>query len=181
MKILDFQGLTLGHPAQDIWTIVYASTDPAYRAASLEADLRAYYAVLATYMEAAPAFEEFMQEVEERRVYGMVLFSKFIYFQRRSCSMLILSVLFSSRLLRLREPEPGAAAEPGQGAREVLRGDHGDAAGRGEGRRPPRHQGDQAEGRRQPEGDGRPRPHLTDKLKYIKMSNVCLENGIICT
>ena len=77
MKILDFQGLTLGHPAQDIWTIVYASTDPDYRAASLEADLRAYYAVLATYMEAAPAFEEFMQEVEERRVYGMVLFSEF--------------------------------------------------------------------------------------------------------
>jgi len=79
VKILDFQGLTLGHPAQDIWTIVYASTDPAYRAASLEADLRAYYAVLATYMEAAPAFEEFMQEVEERRVYGMVLFSSFVF------------------------------------------------------------------------------------------------------
>ena len=81
MKILDFQGLTLGHPAQDIWTIVYASTDPAYRAASLEADLRAYYAVLATYMEAAPAFEEFMQEVEERRVYGMVLFSELSIFR----------------------------------------------------------------------------------------------------
>ena len=81
MKILDFQGLTLGHPAQDIWTIVYASTDPDYRAASLEADLRAYYAVLATYMEAAPAFEEFMQEVEERRVYGMVLFSELSIFR----------------------------------------------------------------------------------------------------
>ena len=80
VKILDFQGLTLGHPAQDIWTIVYASTDPDYRAASLEADLRAYYAVLATYMEAAPAFEEFMQEVEERWVYGMVLFSELFIF-----------------------------------------------------------------------------------------------------
>ena len=79
MKILDFQGLTLGHPAQDIWTIVYASTDPDYRAASLEADLRAYYAVLATYMEAAPAFEEFMQEVEERWVYGMVFFNELIH------------------------------------------------------------------------------------------------------
>ena len=84
--------------------------------------------------------------------------------------MSILSVMFPPRLLRLREPEPGAAAEPRQGAREVLRGDHGDAAGRGEGRRPPRHQGDQAEGRRQPAGDGRPRTHLTDKLKSIKMS-----------
>ena len=78
VKILDFQGLTLGHPAQDIWTIVYAATDPEYRAAHLEADLRAYHAVLATYMEdAAPDFSEFMRELEERRVYGLVLFSKF--------------------------------------------------------------------------------------------------------
>ena len=94
MKILDFQGLTLGHPAQDIWTIVYASTDPDYRAASLEADLRAYYAVLATYMEAAPAFEEFMQEVEERRVYGMVLFSELFIFSGVLFNVDIVNIVF---------------------------------------------------------------------------------------
>ena len=78
MKILDFQALTLGHPAMDIWTMVYSATDPEYREAHLEADLRAYFTVLATYMEEAnPDFTEFMGEMEERRVYGMVLFSKF--------------------------------------------------------------------------------------------------------
>ena len=46
--------------------------DPAYRAASLEA-------VFATYMETTPAFEEFMQEVEERWVYGMVFFNELIH------------------------------------------------------------------------------------------------------
>ena len=79
------QGLTLGHPALDIWTMVYSATDPEYRAAHLEADLRAYFTVLTTYMEEAdPNFSEFMQEVEERRVYGMVLFSKLITYSRQS-------------------------------------------------------------------------------------------------
>ena len=77
MKILDFQALTLGHPAMDIWTMVYSATDPEYRAAHLEADLRAYFTVLSSYKEeASPDFTQFMQELEERRVYGMVLFSK---------------------------------------------------------------------------------------------------------
>ena len=74
VKILDFQALTLGHPALDIWTIVYSATDPEYRAAHLEADLRAYFTVLASYMEeAGPDFNEFMKELEERRVYGMAI------------------------------------------------------------------------------------------------------------
>ena len=80
VKILDFQGLTLGHPALDIWTMVYSATDPEYRAAHLEGDLCAYHTVLATYMEDATDFAEFKQEVEERRVYGMVMFSKFFIF-----------------------------------------------------------------------------------------------------
>ena len=80
VKILDMQGLTLGHPALDIWTMVYSATDPEYRAAHLEADLRAYFTILTTYMEEAdPDFTEFMREVEERRVYGMVLYSKLLH------------------------------------------------------------------------------------------------------
>ena len=78
VKILDMQGLTLGHPALDIWTMVYSATDPEYRAAHLEADLRAYFTVLASYMEeAANDFNVFMQELEERRVYGMAMCGKF--------------------------------------------------------------------------------------------------------
>ena len=73
VKILDFQGLTLGHPAMDIWSIVYSCTDPEYRAASLESDLAAYYAVLAGYLETKVDYTEFRQEVMERRTMGMVM------------------------------------------------------------------------------------------------------------
>ena len=109
MKILDFQGLTLGHPAQDIWTIVYASTDPAYRAASLEA-------VFATYMETTPAFEEFMQEVEERRVYGMVLFSEFFIFRCVQCRYYLLCFLPGSFVFVNLSPVqlPSPAKAPGK-------------------------------------------------------------------
>ena len=77
MKILDYQGLTLGHPAMDIWTIIYSVTDAEYRATHLENDLQAYYAVFSTYMDTAVDYAEFRQEVEERRVYGMVMFGEF--------------------------------------------------------------------------------------------------------
>ena len=77
MKILDYQGLTLGHPAMDIWTIIYSVTDAEYRATHLENDLQAYYEVFSTYMDTAVDYAEFRQEVEERRVYGMVMFGEF--------------------------------------------------------------------------------------------------------
>ena len=77
MKILDYQGLTLGHPAMDIWTIVYSATDPEYRAAHLDNDLRAYHEVFSTYMDEAVDYTEFRKEVDERRIYGMVMFGKF--------------------------------------------------------------------------------------------------------
>jgi len=79
VKILDYQGLTLGHPAMDIWTIIYSATDAEYRATHLENDLQAYYAVFSTYMDTAVDYAEFRQEAEERRVYGMVLFGNFCF------------------------------------------------------------------------------------------------------
>jgi len=74
VKILDFQGLTIGHPGFDIWTMVYSATDPEYRATHLEADLRAYYDIISTYMEECPDFTQFMQELEENRILGMTMF-----------------------------------------------------------------------------------------------------------
>jgi len=75
VKILDFQGLTLGHPGFDIWTMVYAATDPEYRAAHLESDLRAYYDIISTYLDTCPDFTQFLQELEQKRILGMVMFS----------------------------------------------------------------------------------------------------------
>ena len=112
------QGLTLGHPALDIWTIVYSATDPEYRATHLETDLRAYFTILTSYMEEAPDFTEFMQEVEERRVYGMVLFSKTYYILHYPDNCLVLLI----RRLLLRHPKSQPTAQPSQGALQVLCG-----------------------------------------------------------
>ena len=77
MKILDYQGLTLGHPAMDIWTIIYSATDAEYRASSLDNDLQAYFEVLSTYMDSPADYAEFKKEVDERRIYGLVMFGEF--------------------------------------------------------------------------------------------------------
>ena len=77
VKILDYQGLTLGHPALDIWSIIYSATDATYRADHMEEDLRAYFTILMGYMETQVNYTEFRQELEERRVMGMVMYGKF--------------------------------------------------------------------------------------------------------
>ena len=94
------QGLTLGHPALDIWTIVYSATDPEYRDAHLETDLRAYYTILSSYMEEAPDFTEFMQEVEERRVYGMVMFSESLI----SCIQISIFLIYFDKAVSVSSP-----------------------------------------------------------------------------
>ena len=75
VKILDYQGLTLGHPAMDIWSIVYSCTDGEYRKDYLEEDLKAYYTILSGYIDATADYTEFRQEVEDRRAYGQVQIS----------------------------------------------------------------------------------------------------------
>ena len=92
MKILDFQGLTVGHPGFDIWTMVYSATDPEYRATHLETDLRAYYDIVSTYMEECPDFTQFMQELEEKRILGMVMFSKFLILLISKSSLYVSSI-----------------------------------------------------------------------------------------
>ena len=82
MKILDYQTLTPGHPAFDIWAIVYSATDAEYRALHLEEDLKAYYAVLSGFMEEQVDYKIFREEVENRRVKGMTMDGKFLYICR---------------------------------------------------------------------------------------------------
>ena len=71
--MLDYQTLTPGHPAFDIWAMVYSATDAEYRANYLEEDLKAYYAVLSGYMDEKVDYKLFREEVEERRVKGMTM------------------------------------------------------------------------------------------------------------
>ena len=162
MKILDYQGLTLGHPAMDIWTILYSATDAEYRAENLENDLQAYYAVFSTYMDTAVDFAEFRQEVEESRVYGMALFGKFeVFFATCQLANQFECVYNSnidcvpSRQFLLHDAEPNEAAQPNQGVVEVHGSVQGDPASRGYTGGPPGHQADQEEGGGQLEGVGR--------------------------
>ena len=126
MKILDYQGLTLGHPAMDIWTIVYSATDAEYRAEHLENDLKAYYEVFSTYMDTTVDYAEFRKEVEERRIYGLVMFGEFyINIMSPSCSIIYPSgnmQSFISRKFLLHDAEPHEASEPNQGDVQVLGG-----------------------------------------------------------
>ena len=77
VKILDYQALTWGHPARDIWSIVYSCTDAQYRKDHMEEDLRAYFAVLSGYMDIEVDYTEFRQELEDRRPFGMVQYGIF--------------------------------------------------------------------------------------------------------
>ena len=77
VKILDYQGISLGHPALDIWPMVYSATDAEYRREHLEVDLQAYYAVLSTYMDTKVDYAVFRQELEERRAYGVIIYGSF--------------------------------------------------------------------------------------------------------
>ena len=124
MKILDYQGLTLGHPALDIWSIVYSATDAEYRASHLEDDLRAYYTVLAGYMDTTVDYTEFRQELEERRVMGMVMYG------RITCCLL-LSNLFLLRHILRDHPESDPDAEPSEGTIQVRGGLPGNTKGGG--------------------------------------------------
>ena len=78
VKVLDYQTITLGHPALDIWAMVYSATDAEYRKDHLEADLQAYYAVLSSYMDVKEEYSVFRQELEQRRLLGMVWYGNAI-------------------------------------------------------------------------------------------------------
>ena len=68
VKVLDYQTITLGHPALDIWAMVYSATDAEYRRDHLEADLQAYYGVLSSYMDIKEEYSVFRQELEQEEI-----------------------------------------------------------------------------------------------------------------
>ena len=74
---MDYANISLGHPALDIWPIVYSATDAEYRKEHLEVDLQAYYAVLSTYMDTKVDYAVFRQEVEERRAFSVIAYGTY--------------------------------------------------------------------------------------------------------
>jgi len=73
VKILDFQSIAPGHPATDIWRIIYSTTDLQFRTEDLMTCLQSYFSIFSQYMGSeAGSFEDFHQEVEERRLVGIL-------------------------------------------------------------------------------------------------------------
>jgi aminoglycoside/choline kinase family phosphotransferase len=50
VEILDFQTLSAGHPASDIWRMVYSATDSNFRKNHFEDCLKSYFSILSGYM-----------------------------------------------------------------------------------------------------------------------------------
>ena len=69
VKILDYQTLSPGHPATDIWRLVYTATDSNFRKNHLDDCLKSYFTILSGYMSTFVdvSYEVFKQEVDERR------------------------------------------------------------------------------------------------------------------
>lgn len=76
-KILDYQTINPGHPATDIWMLVYGSTDSDFRKNHFQECLESYFSVLSDYMSPLVdvSFQEFQTEVEERRFPGPYLYA----------------------------------------------------------------------------------------------------------
>ena len=83
VKLLDFQGLTMGHPARDLWYFLQISTDPGFRSKHLETVLEEYYAVFSSYLEASGVkaeFSAFRKECENWRAPISLLFGNSVMF-----------------------------------------------------------------------------------------------------
>ncbi len=69
-KLIDFQMMSINHPAYDLGYLIYVNTDLAFRKEHLEHCLDVYYATLREYLSPPASditFEQFKQEFEEYR------------------------------------------------------------------------------------------------------------------
>ena len=74
---MDFQVLTMGHPARDLWYFLQMGTDPDFRSRHLETVLEEYYSVFSSYLKASGVsveFSVFREECEKWRAPISLLF-----------------------------------------------------------------------------------------------------------
>ena len=59
----------MGHPASDIWRMVYSATDSNFRKTHLDDCLKSYFSILSGYMAHLTdvSYDEFKKKVDERR------------------------------------------------------------------------------------------------------------------
>ncbi len=79
--MVDFQMLSIGHPARDIWYFFYICSDSTWRKEHLGQALESYFNTFRIYLDLGGlkmSFEEFNKEVQDRRSYGLFLGSEVV-------------------------------------------------------------------------------------------------------
>ena len=83
VKLLDFQGMVIGHPARDLWYLLQIGTDPEFRSKHLDTVFEKYFAVFSSYIEAVGVkveFDVFRAECELWRGPISLLLGNFVLF-----------------------------------------------------------------------------------------------------
>jgi len=83
VKLLDFQGIVMGHPARDLWYLLQIGTDVDFRRKHLETVFREYYIVFSSYLEAGGLrveFTSFRDECEKLRAPVSLLLGNIVLF-----------------------------------------------------------------------------------------------------
>ena len=81
--ILDYQVMALGHPARDIWYLIYSNTDKEFREKHLQTVLQEYFHGLSKYLQMENiqmSFETFKEEITRLKVPVALLLSTIIQF-----------------------------------------------------------------------------------------------------
>ena len=83
VTMLDFQLLSLAHPAKDIWYLLYCNTDREFREKHLQSVLQEYFQVLSGYLQKEGvkiSFEDFVKDISPIRAPMALIFSIMVMF-----------------------------------------------------------------------------------------------------
>merc|ERR1712142_9999 len=83
VTILDFQLMSIAHPARDIWYLLYGNTDKEFRDKHLREILEEYFKVFSPYLHLEKvniSFDEFLKDISPIRAPMALIFSLMIQF-----------------------------------------------------------------------------------------------------
>ena len=81
LLFIDFQTLSVGHPAKDFWYYIYCTTDSNWRKSHLEECLDTYFSTFQNYLKQAKidvTYEDFKTEMFKHQAWGLVIGSNAI-------------------------------------------------------------------------------------------------------
>ena len=83
VTMLDFQLMTLAHPARDIWYLLYCNTDKEFRDKHLQEILQEYFNIFSSYLQLEKitiSFQDFLKDISYLRAFMALTFSVMVQF-----------------------------------------------------------------------------------------------------